>query len=163
MVSARDTGDVRILRHNKGLTRAERTTADLRKVTIEQVAERRFRITVKLRHLAASHARWDQTTIIGFTETRGDWPEAGVVLQQHRDFKAFAYRNSAGTTCSLKLTRSPTRRTLSVVVPKRCMPPEGWQGWVKTSTEIVDEPVAVEPTWTVFSRDFMRLPKVRYR
>jgi hypothetical protein len=162
VVSARDSSDVRIIRHNKGLSRAERTTADLRKVTIEEVADRRYRVTVKLRRLAPSRATWDQATVIGLTEDRDDWPEAGVLFD-HRGFTAFAFKNSPGITCELKVIRHPVHRALSVVVPKRCMPPEGWQGWVKTTTEIVDDPAAAEPTWTVFSRDFMRLPKLHYR
>jgi hypothetical protein len=148
-------GDVRIF-ETDGLRGKLRRSIDLRRAWISEVDNRTYRVSAKIKDLAPKSTRWDQMVFFDAQSEKGkNYASIGFTHQSNDG--AYAYDSKADEWCDIKrVTRRPAQGVLSVKVPLRCMPWDGWTMKVATYTGTFrsDAPA--------FSRDRMRLGKFSY-
>lgn len=120
-------GDVRIY-NNDGLSVKDRKSIDLRRAWVSKIDQNTYRVSVKLKRVAAKTTRWDQ--MVFFTshpqdENINQYADIGFT---HRPRSAaYAYTSRGNESCELgSVKRKPAKDVLSITVPLRCMPRNGW-------------------------------------
>jgi hypothetical protein len=121
-------GDVRIHQRVRGLTTDERTSIDLRKVTVESRGSV-TRFTVQMRDVRRTRG-WDQMVFVNFAQPAGsaDGFSGSVGFSPHAPALSYAYLYfgedmSDFESCDpLRAKVSWQRDLVSLDVPRRCMP-----------------------------------------
>ncbi len=129
VVSVTDpAGDVKLYNDDGGLSDKQRRSIDLRKLTVKERAGGDMRFIVKLKQLTTSR-RFDQIVEVRLLPTDPDafWSATVGMSPQHRNL-AYAFYSPTldgddTVSCDpLRAKVREARRTVSVDVPKRCLP-----------------------------------------
>lgn len=151
-------GDVTIYDNVDGLSQRDRESIDTRRAWVSKVDRGTFRASVKLRRVADRSTRWDQMIFFESrpqNDRRPDRAEIGFTNKPR--IAGYAYDTRTDEQCDLgAVTRKPARDVLSIDVPARCMPREGWHMDVNSFTGVFysDEPA--------YSKDRVHMGRLYY-
>lgn len=158
LLDAQDrAGDVRTY-GNDGLRERDRRSIDLRRAWVNEVDNNTYRVSVKLKRVAGRSTRWDQMVFFHARPKNKQSDQYADIEFTHKPGSdAHAYDSRANESCELgAVKRKPAKGILSITVPLRCMP---WDGWVMDATTITGTFRSDAP---VFSRDRVAMGRFYY-
>jgi hypothetical protein len=161
VVTQRDpAGDVRIFKAAKGLSKADRRSVDIRRVTVKRV-DRKARVVVRIKDVRRVE-KFDQMVFATLTERPGTepspWETQVGFTTKGNDLYPYAIITDAEDPeryrwCDdIPVTVRPKRNTVAATVPRRCTPTGEVRVKVRTYTGTFRSDA---PPW---STDFVRVP-----
>ncbi len=148
--SGTDAADDVVLAADDGdLTTGQRTSIDLRTITITEDDHGRHRFTVEIARVARASAEWDQMVFVRMRDP-GSGETTVLGFNQRSGGGGYAYNDTTDESCEItRVVRRVAQHTLSVRVPERCTAPAGSRVRVASATGLLNTDA---PTW---SRDRM--------